>query len=1039
MRVWQATWDGSKQELVLWAEGKSKSDASGHPYALRGEQLLSDIAVWELEAEIREIELELPTIAEGPCLSPKLAASESPDEPRVETWKTPAIALKPLEAFFFLSTTPERLPEGMIFDHSVLFWREATKFLLDLLTRGRFLPNISREGTRFLARWLPVVNLENDTERLQVLTTSIPKICLSLKTTKLTGAASARAELEQFLSCGCDELIRLFLKRFSFESVTAQTRSAAVSRWVTSLIGTEPAVQAPLHELLRLEERLRAWTRSVLAPTALEALRVGFRIHVPPLPESGLPEQWTIELLLCAEVDSVRHISAEQLWSNELGFLENSEYSQEDLENIFLQDLGRALSAFPLVERCLSEPFPTGIELSTSEAYEFLRDSAVQLEGLGFPVFLPAWWRKPTTKLGLKLTIDSDDVKMQPHTRNPFLATNQLLDFSFQVALGDKDLSREDFEALVKQKMPLIRVQGQWVELDPRRAEATLAFLRGQESRKKISFLEALHLGYGLDDEENILPLVGLSARGWVNKLLYAENSNIEMLEDPPGFFGSLRPYQREGLSWLAFRLQLGIGGCLADDMGLGKTIQLLVLMLFERQRRLEAQSPDAHFPFLLIVPMSILANWEAEIQKFAPELQFYIHHGSQRWMQEAFFERVKKVDLVITTYSLAFRDEDMLSVVSWGGFALDEAQNIKNLETKQTQAIRRLCHTQLRMAEGTRTFHRIALTGTPLENHLQELWSIFDFLNPGLLGSLQEFKTRYAVPIERFRSKDAAASLSRLLKPFVLRRLKSDPAVLNDLPEKIEMQELVPLSNEQALLYQAALDEMLPQVEAARGMHRKGLVLSTITRLKQICNHPALFLKDGNGISGRSHKVARLEQLLEEIVAEGDKALIFTQFAQFGHLLQPYLQERLDREVIFLHGALPRAAREKVVQRFQQPDGPSIFLLSLKAGGFGLNLTQANQVIHVDQWWNPAVEDQATDRAYRIGQKRNVQVRKLVCQGTLEERISQMLQQKRELAEQIVGATRDSITQLSTDELRKLLELAPVARRGTNVEAEEF
>ena len=1035
------TWEAGQRGLLLWGEqGSSNSDSEFYPHAVSHQDLRADLAPWEVSADDVSLSLLVPSINGTPLLSPRLQKAEENEyrEATLTSVRYPALFLDPIQALLFLSSSPSEVSPNVEFDDSVAFWREVTKLLLDMLTRGRYVPNTIRDGANFYGRWLPVFTAKIDSERLRILTGCVPRICLSTDVAD-RAYVTPRALLESFLFTCCDALIRTFLRRVPVDEAINAARSVSVKQWVQALFSHEALVQAPLHELIRLEERLKSWARPLLAPTAQEPLRAGFRLHVPPATESAAPELWTLELLLCAESDSQRNISASRLWNGELGFLEHSDYLQEDLENILLKDLGAALATFPLLRSALEGTYPASVKLPTTDVYDFLKECVPELETLGYPIFLPSWWRKPTAKVGLKLSIDSDEVGIRARSHEPFLATGQLLDFSWQVALGERDLSREEFEELVKQKMPLIRVQGQWVELDPRRAEATLAFLRQQEQRKKIGFLEALHLGFAVEETEGILPLVQMSTRGWVQKLLSAQSSELEILDCPPDFQGELRPYQREGLSWLAFRMQLGIGGCLADDMGLGKTIQLLALLLFDRTRETQAGS-EAHRPFLLVVPMSILANWEAEIRKFAPTLRFYVHHGAGRWAHEAFYAQMNSVDIVITTYSLVFRDEEILSAVEWGGIALDEAQNIKNLETKQTKAVRRLCHTQLHMARRVRPFHRIALTGTPLENHLQELWSIFDFLNPGLLGEINEFRSRFAVPIERYRNREAAASLSRLLRPFVLRRLKSDPQVISDLPEKIEMQELIPLTNEQAGLYQAALDEMMPQVEAARGIHRKGLVLSTITRLKQICNHPSLFLKDGAELSGRSHKLTRLEELLEEIIAEGDKALIFTQFAQFGHLLQPFLQNRLHEEVIFLHGALPRAAREKIVNRFQQPNGPKIFILSLRAGGFGLNLTEANQVIHVDQWWNPAVEDQATDRAYRIGQKRNVQVRKLVCKGTLEERIAEMLRQKRELADQIVGATKDSITQLSTDELRKLLELSPISGSSMSLsEAEDL
>jgi len=411
---------------------------------------------------------------------------------------------------------------------------------------------------------------------------------------------------------------------------------------------------------------------------------------------------------------------------------------------------------------------------------------------------------------------------------------------------------------------------------------------------------------------------------------------------------------------------------------------------------------------------MSVLGNWERESERFAPGLRVLVHHGRERLRDSAFARAVRRSDLVITTYALAARDRNALAAVKWERVALDEAQNVKTSDAKQTRAIRSLP-----------SRHRVALTGTPVENRLAELHSIMDFLNPGLLGAAAAFKRRYATPIERWRDQGATERLRRATGPFVLRRLKTDKDIISDLPEKIEMRVDCHLTKEQATLYQAVVEEMLERASGAVGVERSGIILAALMKLKQVCNHPAHLLKDRSHLDGRSGKLARLEEILGEALAEGDKALCFTQFAEFGHRLRAHLQERLGREVLFLHGGTPKGGRDEMVQRFQAPGGPSLFVLSLKAGGTGLNLTAANHVVHFDRWWNPAVEDQATDRAFRIGQRKNVQVRKLTCVGTLEERIDVLIARKKDLAERIVGSGEAWITELDTAQLRELVALS--------------
>jgi SNF2 family DNA or RNA helicase len=415
-----------------------------------------------------------------------------------------------------------------------------------------------------------------------------------------------------------------------------------------------------------------------------------------------------------------------------------------------------------------------------------------------------------------------------------------------------------------------------------------------------------------------------------------------------------------------------------------------------------------------LICPTSVVGNWQKEVQRFAPSLSVMIHHGTERLASEAFSKEAQEHDLVISTYALAHRDEETLSTIRWDTLVLDEAQNIKNTATKQTQALRRL-----------KADHRVALTGTPVENRLSELWSIMDFLNPGYLNSASDFRSRFAVPIERYRNQERAVALRSLIQPFVLRRLKTDASIIKDLPEKNEMKVFCNLTAEQASLYEAVVKEMLEKIELSEGIERKGLVLATLTKLKQVCNHPAHFLRDGSVMEDRSGKLTRLDEMLEEALAENDRALLFTQFTEMGAMLRLHLQERLGVEVLFLHGGVPKKQRDGMVQRFQeQAAGPPLFILSLKAGGVGLNLTAANQVFHFDRWWNPAVENQATDRAFRIGQKKNVQVYKFVCLGTLEERIDRMIENKKELAENVVGTGEGWLTELSTEELREMLVL---------------
>ena len=600
---------------------------------------------------------------------------------------------------------------------------------------------------------------------------------------------------------------------------------------------------------------------------------------------------------------------------------------------------------------------------------------------------------------------------------DPKFGLSDLVDFRYDLAVGDQELDPEELAELARLKVPLVRLRGRWVELDDRHLHAALRFLERSQSgtmRASDALLAGLH---GADDD---LPLVEVDADGWLGDLLSGRaDRRLEPVKTPAGFDGELRPYQERGVAWLSFLGRLGLGCVLADDMGLGKTAETLCLVMNDVETRSPAPGQAAWpAPTLVVCPMSVVGNWQREAARFTPELKVHVHHGADRLRGDELARELIGTDLVITSYGIAARDREELARVRWARVVCDEAQNIKNHATRQAQAVR-----------GLPAASRIALTGTPVENRLSDLWSIMEFTSPGLLGPAEKFRQRYAIPIERAADEEATARLRRITGPFILRRLKTDKSIISDLPDKLEMKVWCNLTAEQASLYEATVTDMLARIEAAEeGIERRGLVLATMAKLKQVCNHPAHLLGDGSRLPGRSGKLARLEEICDEVIAEEDKALCFTQYAEFGSMLQPYLAARLGCPVLYLHGGTPKKQRDAMVARFQEMAEPALFLLSLRAGGTGLNLTAANHVIHVDRWWNPAVEDQATDRAFRIGQRRDVQVRKFVCVGTLEERIDAMIEEKKALAERIVGTGEGWLTELSVADLRKLIELSPEA-----------
>jgi non-specific serine/threonine protein kinase len=626
---------------------------------------------------------------------------------------------------------------------------------------------------------------------------------------------------------------------------------------------------------------------------------------------------------------------------------------------------------------------------------------------------VPDWWRAKRPP--------RPEVAVRVGDKKPSaLGMDALLDFSVGVALGDETLTAAEVRQLLAGAGGLVRLRGQWVELDRDRLREVLSHwerVRREAEQGGLSFLEGMRLlaGAGRSEDEGATLAAAegwsrVEAGAWLARTLESLRGPDGLAAADPGadLRGTLRPYQKTGVAWLAFASSLRLGVCLADDMGLGKTIQVLALLLLRRRRARGGEPPS-----LLVAPASLLANWQAEIERFAPSLTTLIAHPSAMPAGElAVLPNLAGTDLVITTYGTLARTE-ALRAREWSLVVLDEAQAIKNPGARQTQAVKAL------RAQG-----RIALTGTPVENRLGDLWSLYDFLDPGLLGSAREFSAF----VKRLgeRRDESYAPLRRLIQPYLLRRLKTDRAIVADLPDKTEVKAFCLLSGRQAGLYQKTVDELERAIAGkAQGIERRGLVLAYLMRLKQICNHPAHWLGEGPWDEVGSGKLARLRELVEPVAARQEKLLVFTQFREATEPLAAFLADCFGRSGLVLHGSTPVRARGGLVKRFQDDPAVPFFVLSVKAGGSGLNLTAASHVVHFDRWWNPAVEDQATDRAYRIGQHRNVLVHKLVCRGTVEERIDRLIEDKQSLAREVLtGGGETLLTELSDAELMAMVAL---------------
>jgi SNF2 family DNA or RNA helicase len=671
----------------------------------------------------------------------------------------------------------------------------------------------------------------------------------------------------------------------------------------------------------------------------------------------------------------------------------------DDIGKIIEKQLNYALRYMPELETLFEDEDKLSLVLNLNEVYKLIAQTAYYLQKAQIEVVLPEELTniiipRASINARVKASRSSDLMDIFNTVSSSAISLDDILDFSYEVALGDEKLSLEEFNKLINESNDgLIEHNGKYILVDKTEGKKLYEQI-ANANHKKMTRLELIHASmsgqlqnYDFNYDDAYANVIKDFAKP------------VEVTE-PKDLLGDLRPYQMTGLRWLWTNVSKGFGCCMADDMGLGKTIQVISLILkLKEEKKLKN-------PVLVICPTTLMGNWMKELQMFAPSLKVATYHGLDRKLD-------LKNDVILTTYAIMRIDVEEMKKNQWGMIVVDEAQNIKNPDTAQTIAIKAL-----------KSDIKIAMTGTPVENRLTELWSIFDFINKGYLGSLKEFQKSYAIPIERFKEKSRASKLKLSVSPFVLRRLKTDKSVISDLPEKMVLNDYCYLAKSQAILYEKTLNEMMEKISGFTGVNRRGNIFKLITALKQICNHPYQFIKSGGTSKDLSGKAEKCVDLVQSIIDNNEKTLIFTQYKEMGDLLTRIISEECGTEPSFFHGSLTVPQRENLIEDFQTNLDRKVMILSLKAGGTGLNLTSATNVIHYDLWWNPAVEEQATDRTYRIGQDRNVMVHRLITLGTFEEKIDEMLKSKKELADLAVYEGEKIITELSDDEIYEIFSL---------------
>ncbi len=1038
MHIIHGTWvppDGTTfdnpGQFVLWVEKNPSPETTTreriHSYHIASVPEFKQFLSHEVGLPVRLLQgvelaeqplrASLPTYKNAPLPSLEMAQLTGvypPEKFELRTWEITGFSVQNVFLLFrelqFLADFAAR---GFQIGHDLKFWCQYARHLWNLILQHQFLPaligrKVGRKKTSIAihSKFEPAADLYE--RGLHEFAQAMPPIC---RVVDLADTAAGAKRLIKDRSPV--ELIRHFSEQ-QVDSLSSKTPFPKAllhklkSNWLLEVIGG-PLEAGQFDPASAADWRAwDSWKKRITSQDSDTAFSLGIRLHEQAANEGE--SDWRLDFFVSAIHDPSLRIDLKDWWklpeSQKSVYLN---YFGTQFERSLLIFLGHAARMCPLLWRGMETSQPASLSLELSTAYEFLKDYAPVLESAGFKIALPKWWTDARHGTRIKARVSRSGASTEGEgSGSGILSLEALVNFDYELCVGDTPITVDEWRALVAAKSPLVQFRGEWVEVDP---EKMTNLLKRWENLKPnadaVPFAELLKdiaaSDYGeieYECDKNISKILGE---------LRSQEANSA--DNPQKLNGELRDYQKKGLAWMARLESLGLNPCLADDMGLGKTIQVLALLLKERER-----PADDIKPTLLIAPTSVLSNWKKEAQKFAPEINSAIFHGPSRSKSsDDFAEFIRGQDLIITSFSLARSDRKILDGVSWERVVVDEAQNIKNYKSAQARAISSLTAKR-----------RVALTGTPIENRLMDMWSLFQFLNPGYLGSPTEFRKSFEIPIQRDGNHVRSNALQQMVQPFILRRLKTDKSIISDLPDKIEQKVYCNLTKEQASLYQAVVDDVGEQLREKEGIERRGLMLATLMKLKQVCNHPAQFLQDGSAFDElRSNKLIRLNQMIEEVLSEDNSLLVFSQFTEIGAQLEVMLRDKHACPVHYLHGGTSRRQRESMIENFQDANSPpSIFVLSLRAGGVGITLTRANHVFHFDRWWNPAVENQATDRAYRIGQEKTVFAHKMITLGSLEERIDEMIEAKESLAESIVGSDENWITEMDNEEFEELISL---------------